>query len=108
MFRPLFSGKDIFMQKDNIRNIAIIAHVDHGKTTLVDCLLKQAGTFRANEAKASEEGDDPELDEDYIKVRLYFFTPDKQINKKLFTEEWFLVAADQLDDSDELKITGIP
>jgi len=32
-----------------IRNIAIIAHVDHGKTTLVDHLLKQAGTFRANE-----------------------------------------------------------
>ena len=39
---------------DNIRNIAIIAHVDHGKTTLVDQLLKQSGTFRANEAKASE------------------------------------------------------
>ena len=39
---------------DNIRNIAIIAHVDHGKTTLVDQLLKQSGTFRANEAKATE------------------------------------------------------
>ena len=33
----------------NLRNIAIIAHVDHGKTTLVDTMLRQAGTFRANE-----------------------------------------------------------
>jgi GTP-binding protein len=36
-------------KKQEIRNIAIIAHVDHGKTTLVDAMLKQAGTFRENE-----------------------------------------------------------
>ena len=37
------------MEKENIRNIAIIAHVDHGKTTLVDAMLRQTGTFRDNE-----------------------------------------------------------
>ena len=37
------------MNKDNIRNIAIIAHVDHGKTTMVDCMLQQAGVFRENQ-----------------------------------------------------------
>ena len=36
--------------RENLRNIAIIAHVDHGKTTLVDQLLLQSGVFRANEA----------------------------------------------------------
>src|SRR5436853_6454709 len=37
------------MDPAQIRNIAIIAHVDHGKTTLVDAMLKQAGTYRDNE-----------------------------------------------------------
>jgi GTP-binding protein len=37
------------MDKENIRNIGIIAHVDHGKTTLVDCLLRQSGMFREAE-----------------------------------------------------------
>jgi GTP-binding protein len=45
-----------------IRNIAIIAHVDHGKTTLVDAMLRQAGTFRANEAVAERVMDSNELE----------------------------------------------
>jgi len=45
-----------------IRNIAIIAHVDHGKTTLVDAMLKQSGTFRANEAVIERVMDSNELE----------------------------------------------
>jgi GTP-binding protein len=37
------------MEAVNIRNIALIAHVDHGKTTLVDAMLRQSGTFRDNQ-----------------------------------------------------------
>ena len=46
----------------SIRNIAIIAHVDHGKTTLVDAMLRQSGTFRSNEAVVERVMDSNELE----------------------------------------------
>src|ERR1700680_2698206 len=46
----------------SIRNIAIIAHVDHGKTTLVDAMLRQSGTFRSNQAVVDRVMDSNELE----------------------------------------------
>ena len=52
------------LNKKFIRNIGIIAHVDHGKTTLVDCLLKQSGMFRDNELSGSCIMDSNELEKE--------------------------------------------
>jgi GTP-binding protein len=49
-------------RRDDIRNIAIIAHVDHGKTTLVDHMLRQTGTFRSNQQLISRVMDSNELE----------------------------------------------
>ena len=52
------------MRKDNYRNIAIIAHVDHGKTTLVNGMLKQSGTFKAHQNVADRIMDSMDLEKE--------------------------------------------
>lgn len=50
------------MTNEHIRNVAIIAHVDHGKTTLVDALLKQGGAFRSNQVVAERVMDSNDIE----------------------------------------------
>jgi len=52
------------MQAESLRNIAIIAHVDHGKTSLVDVMLKQSGAFRSNEKVEERILDSNELEKE--------------------------------------------
>jgi GTP-binding protein len=56
------SPQQVIDLSSSIRNIAIIAHVDHGKTTLVDAMLRQSGTFRANETVVERVMDSNELE----------------------------------------------
>jgi GTP-binding protein TypA len=55
-------GEEIYMERQDIRNIAIIAHVDHGKTTLVDAMLKQSHVFRSNEKVAERVMDSGDIE----------------------------------------------
>ena len=50
------------MIREDLRNIAIIAHVDHGKTTLVDEMLKQGGSFRDNQVVADRVMDNNDIE----------------------------------------------
>ena len=61
-FQSYVKGEDSMIPQDKIRNIAIIAHVDHGKTTLVDEMLKQGGIYRENQTVVDRVMDSGDLE----------------------------------------------
>lgn len=72
------------MKREDVRNIAIIAHVDHGKTTLVDELLKQSGVFRVNQEVAERVMDSNDIERErgitILSKNTAVFYKDKKIN----------------------------
>ncbi len=56
------NDRKVFMKREDVRNVAIIAHVDHGKTTLVDGLLRQSGIFRENQEVAERVMDSNDIE----------------------------------------------
>src|SRR5437764_1077519 len=74
-------------QRETIRNIAIIAHVDHGKTTLVDAMLWQSGLFRENQAAAERIMDSTDLKVDGTTLEPLFETIVKTVPPPGFDPE---------------------
>ena len=71
-------------KREDVRNIAIIAHVDHGKTTLVDELLKQSGVFRENQEVAERVMDSNDIERErgitILSKNTAVYYKDKKIN----------------------------
>jgi GTP-binding protein len=83
------------MKREDVRNIAIIAHVDHGKTTLVDQLLRQSGVFRADQEVQERVMDSNDLEREREspscpRTRLYFIKTQKSTSS---TRQGTLISA---------------
>ena len=61
-YPPRQTSETHMMNRENLRNVAIVAHVDHGKTTLVDYMLRQSGIFRSNEVVSDRVMDSNDLE----------------------------------------------